>query len=388
MKKLWMIILLVMALAPIKVGASDKVSVANIEVIGPEEIKVGEEFDYKFNFTFSGVGEEAEHNFVLVGFMYEMIYDSDAFLFTRYTTDAWDTGIEQGSNGEYLFLGVVGENTSSQCKNEIYCTTASTSFHFFVNETQKIKSNIKVKLIATIYFDTNDITEDMIDNLTEQQLEEISIVNFVNIEKGKDIKINQPESSTKPVTAPKVEIEEKKVELPKQAEIKNQMGISTTQTESTSGNQQTTPSPSTIKSDNNYLKSIKIEGYPIEFKKDQMKYEIIVEKNLNKLNVIVEQEDEKASVEIKGNDPLKEEIQITVKAENGNEQVYTIFVDSKEKEKIKEPKKKKNIKKELEKAMSDPRVLTIGGILGIILLIVIFVSTRNGRKIDKMLDKM
>ena len=86
MKKLWMIILLVMALAPIKVGASDKVSVANIEVIGPEEIKVGEEFDYKFNFTFSGVGEEAEHNFVLVGFIYEMIYDSDAFLFTRYAS--------------------------------------------------------------------------------------------------------------------------------------------------------------------------------------------------------------------------------------------------------------------------------------------------------------
>jgi len=387
MKKLWMIILLVMALAPIKVGASDKVSVANIEVIGPEEIKVGEEFDYKFNFTFSGVGEEAEHNFVLVGFIYEMIYDSDAFLFTRYATDAWDTGIEQVSNGEYLFLGLLGEDTSSQCRDEIYCTTASTSFHFFVNETQKIKSNIKIKLLATIYFDTNDITEDMIENLTEQQLEEISIVNFVNIEKGKDIKINQPESSTKPVTAPKVEIEEKKVELPKQDEIKNQMGISTTQTESTSGNQQTTPLPSTVKSDNNYLKSIKIDGYPIEFKKDQMKYEIVVEKNVDKLNVIVEQEDEKASVEIKGNDPLKEEIQITVKAENGNEQVYTIFVDSKE-EKTKEPKKKKDIKKELEKAISDPRVLTIGGIFGIILLIVIFVSTRNGRKIDKMLDKM
>ena len=387
MKKLWMIILLVMALAPIKVGASDKVSVANIEVIGPEEIKVGEEFDYKFNFTFSGVGEEAEHNFVLVGFIYEMIYDSDAFLFTRYATDAWDTGIEQVSNGEYLFLGLLGEDTSSQCRDEIYCTTASTSFHFFVNETQKIKSNIKIKLLATIYFDTNDITEDMIENLTEQQLEEVSIVNFVNIEKGKDIKINQPESSTKPVTAPKVEIEEKKVELPKQDEIKNQMGISTTQTESTSGNQQTTPSPPTVKSDNNYLKSIKIEGYPIEFKKDQMKYEIVVEKNVDKLNVIVEQEDEKASVEIKGNDPLKEEIQITVKAENGNEQVYTIFVDSKE-EKVEVPKKKKDTKKEIQKIVSNPRTLIIGGILGIILLIVIFVSTRNGRKIDKMLDKM
>lgn len=386
MKKLLIMFLLIMILVPIKVGAVESISIPSSSIIGNDEASVGDEIKLTFKINFSGVGTEDEHNFMIWGIGYEVLYDSTVLQATNFIPGAWLTPkFEKTDPGYFLVENYYDANNQllNQCRDGIYCTETSSSFEFFIKDTSQKETTVKLGQIAIVYIDLNNI-----ENIEDEFKEEDFLIYTANLNQTKKISIPQSDKVNIEIPTSSIEFSNSsgtglsgikdKVEKQETPKI-------TVPNENSNSNQQTTSSQ--VKSDNNYLKSITIDGYPIEFKRDQMKYEIKVENNIDKLNVIAEQEDDKATVEIKGNDPLKEEIQVKVTAENGSEQVYTIFVDSKE-EKTEEPKKKKDIKKEVEKFASDPRTLIVGGILGAIIIIIIFISTRNGRKIDKMLDKM
>lgn len=386
MKKLLIMFLLIMILVPIKVGAVESISIPSSSIIGNDEASVGNEIKLTFKINFSGVGTEDEHNFMIWGIGYEVLYDSTVLQATNFIPGAWLTPkLEKTDPGYFLVENYYDANSRllNQCRDGIYCTETSSSFEFFIKDTSQKETTVKLGQIAIVYIDLNNI-----ENIEDEFKEEDLLIYTANLNQTKKISIPQSDKVNIEIPTSSIEFSNSsgtglsgikdKVEKQETPKI-------TVPNENSNSNQQTTSSQ--VKSDNNYLKSITIDGYPIEFKRDQMKYEIKVENNIDKLNVIAEQEDEKATVEIKGNDPLKEEIQVKVTAENGSEQVYTVFVDSKE-EKVEEPKKKKDIKKEVEKFASDPRTLIVGGILGAIIIIIIFISTRNGRKIDKMLDKM
>lgn len=386
MKKLLIIFLLIMILVPIKVDAVESISIPSSSIIGNNEASVGDEINLTFKINFSGVGTEDEHNFMIWGIGYEVLYDSTVLQATNFIPGAWLTPkFEKTDPGYFLVENYYDANSKllNQCRDGIYCTETSSSFEFFIKDTTQSETTVKLGQIAIVYIDLNNI-----ENIEEGFKEDDFLIYTANLNQEKKISIPQSDKVNIEIPTSSIEFSNSggtglsgikdKVEKQETPKITVPNGNS-------NSNQQT--APSTVKSDNNYLKSITIEGYPIEFKRDQMKYEIKVENNIDKLGVIVEKEDEKATVEIKGADPLKEEIQIKVTAENGNEQVYTIFVDSKE-EKITESKKKKDIKKEVEKFVSNPRTLIIGGIVIAIIIIYLFISTHNGRKIDKMLDKI
>jgi len=80
-------------------------------------------------------------------------------------------------------------------------------------------------------------------------------------------------------------------------------------------------------SNNNYLKSLTIENYTINFNKDELKYSIKL-KNEEKLNITALPEDENANVTITGNKDLKNNsvIKITVTAEDGTKKEYKINI--------------------------------------------------------------
>ena len=88
----------------------------------------------------------------------------------------------------------------------------------------------------------------------------------------------------------------------------------------------------TAKNNNPMLKDIKIDGYSIEPKFEMFKTEYIltVEEEVDKVEIEAIPDDEKASVEIKGNTTLefgRNEIEIQVTAENGQaKQSYFLFI--------------------------------------------------------------
>lgn len=82
-------------------------------------------------------------------------------------------------------------------------------------------------------------------------------------------------------------------------------------------------------SDNNNLSKLEIKGYNIEFNKDILNYNIIVENNIDKIDIDAVVEDKNASVDINNKDILsigENEITIVVTAQNGNKKTYKIMV--------------------------------------------------------------
>ena len=86
-------------------------------------------------------------------------------------------------------------------------------------------------------------------------------------------------------------------------------------------------------SSNNYLKSLEIEGYTIDFNKDTNEYSIEVPNGTEKVNIKTSLEDTKAKVSGDGEVSISEgtnKLEVKVTAENGNERVYIINVTVKE----------------------------------------------------------
>ena len=81
-------------------------------------------------------------------------------------------------------------------------------------------------------------------------------------------------------------------------------------------------------SSNNYLKSLEVKNYKLDFKKDKNNYTLKVDKDLETLEITALTEDEKSNYTIKGNEKLKNKskIQIIVTAENGDVNTYTISI--------------------------------------------------------------
>lgn len=92
-----------------------------------------------------------------------------------------------------------------------------------------------------------------------------------------------------------------------------------------------TEKPEEEKSNNKDLKSLEVDGYEItpEFSADVTQYSLIIDENVDVLNVKAVADDEKAKVEITGNDNLligENTIEIKVIAEDETEKTYKINV--------------------------------------------------------------
>lgn len=90
-------------------------------------------------------------------------------------------------------------------------------------------------------------------------------------------------------------------------------------------------------SSNNYLQTLKIEGYEIEFDKDKLEYEITVGSDVTSLDITAIAQLSSANVRIYGNDNFKEGeniVTIVVTAEDGSEKTYTIKVNKESAKKV------------------------------------------------------
>ena len=88
----------------------------------------------------------------------------------------------------------------------------------------------------------------------------------------------------------------------------------------------TTTTTVPIKDNNSYLKNLTVKGYEINFYKEKLSYEIVIDKSVNKLEIEYETDSDKATASIRNNDPINviNPIIITVTAEDGSTKDYTI----------------------------------------------------------------
>lgn len=136
-------------------------------------------------------------------------------------------------------------------------------------------------------------------------------------DKVSDGSIYIPKKTTKPTTSTS-----KKTKTTKRT-------TTTTKRRTTKPNNATTTTTTTtapVKDSNAFLKSLTIEGYTINFYKEQLTYEIVIDKTVNKIDIKYETESDKATVNVRNNDPISiiNPIIITVTAEDGSIKDYTI----------------------------------------------------------------
>ena len=106
-------------------------------------------------------------------------------------------------------------------------------------------------------------------------------------------------------------------------------------------------------SSDNYLSSLSIEGYNIDFDKEKTEYTLDVDEDTASVNVSATPSDDKANVIGTGNIKLTDgvnNVKITVIAENGNERVYSITINVKDIDpiKVKVGKKEYTVVKKVE----------------------------------------
>ncbi|MCI6265288.1 MAG: cadherin-like beta sandwich domain-containing protein [Erysipelotrichaceae bacterium] len=90
--------------------------------------------------------------------------------------------------------------------------------------------------------------------------------------------------------------------------------------------------PETEKNKDSKLKSLLITGYTLDFSSDKYFYDLEVASEVEKLEIKATSNSEKAKVTIQGNDHLsfgKNEITITVEAEDGSKSTYSVYVTKK-----------------------------------------------------------
>lgn len=85
-----------------------------------------------------------------------------------------------------------------------------------------------------------------------------------------------------------------------------------------------------VYSSNNYLKSLNIKDYEIDFNKNTLEYKLKVKSNVKYLDITAVAEDYRSRVEINGNEEFKEgenTVTIKVTAEDGSVREYKVLVD-------------------------------------------------------------
>lgn len=159
----------------------------------------------------------------------------------------------------------------------------------------------------------------------------------------------------------------------------------------------TTKKEETKKSSNNNLKSIKLSAGNINFSKDVLTYDVLVDENTDKITIETSCEDKKASVDGTGTYSLKSGInsfKLTVKAEDGSTKTYTInitkdeeqtedtFIEDDTNEELKEDIIDVTKKEEKETEKNNNSKLILFGILVLLIGVVTAIIIKNKLKKD------
>ena len=367
-KNIVTIILLLLICIPIKVNA-DEVAITNTWISGGNKVSPGEELTLSFFISFSGIQKGDPNSLGIAVIDYELIYDDTVFIVTDITSSNWiSSGYKE--NEKYHILSMVGNEDpyKNKCVDGIlYCATYNVTIDFYVKDTDKTSTDIKMGNIVVGLLE-------MIDQNKEYTEDDVVIITGIS------------DASTT------ISIKEKEIIVDKEPSsiIENSKPNINNKIDDIIKNEEPDIS---YKSNNKYLSSLKIENYDIKFYKYIYNYEITVSSSVNKLNLIVEPADSKSKYKIIGADDLKKnnyKVLVEVTAENGDKNTYTINVKVEEDKETNITTSDDNKDEPKKHFKLEKKHIIIGSIIaGVILTLVIiikFIVHIKDRKLERALD--
>lgn len=363
----YIIFLLLVMFIPFNVGA---VSIKDSSVMGVSEKKVGETVSMLFKIEFSDIDNSNPKSLGIWLVGYELIFDDTVFSVVDISSSDWVSNVYK-ENGKYYVLSEVGPDARNMCMNgAVFCDDYFVTIDFFIKDTDKDSSTIKM----------GDIEVGLLDMQDENKEYTLDDLITITSSSGKSQTINikhDDNSNNVEIKEPATILEDKKPETNiKEVSPKKETNNSSDKKENVDDG----------KSGNNYLKSLEVKDYKIDFDKTKNDYEIEVDELIESLEIKVVLEDSKASYKIIGaNDLAKNNNKaiVEVTAENGDKNNYTVQV------KIKENVSSDNSKtKDKSEFKIDDKYLIGGGIiLSLVIVCFIIISIRN-RRIEKALDRL
>ena len=365
--KIYMLIILVIVLFPIKAYAA---KIKTVEIGEVNDIKTGDIVNIPVYIDFFGVNATDPDSFGIGGIIFDIDYDNDVFYFVKAKASGFNTSYDKEDNiiESIIDGGDILENTCTD--NVLYCGKYEVILTFYVNDTDKTSSIIKVNDVVAMGYQ-------LVDGVAESYDEEDIQMIEASPDKGRTFNILKGEVIKE---VPKVET-----------------------TNNTASNEKTLANIVTKKkeeinnddtkdglSSNNYLKELNVKGYILDFYKRTFDYELEIEEGVNKLKIEAISDSDKATVTIVGADDLKEnnnKVLVKVKAEDGNVRTYTINITRMV---VKEQKKLTStlIMDKVNDIWNDYKNYIIIGGLSLLLIIIIgaIIGKINDKKLGDKFD--
>ena len=370
MKKIILLLITIVLVLPLNAKASSA-AISGASMAGTDTVTVGKEFSQSFLVNFSNIKKGTTDTLGIWIVAFELDYDESIFIPQSISTDGnvWNSTIYKQNGKTYVLSEFANDPFKNACVDGVlYCADYLVTIKFYVKDTTNQSSVIKMKNTSAGAFQLQGGSDPEYDTDDMIELE-------YSLETSKTFKINRPEN---------VEVKEPQNVISNSKPVVEKPAVDTNKSsENKSNNQEVKETKNEIKADNNYLKSLEVKNYQIDFKKTLLFYNIDIEKDINQLEITAEAENSKAVVEVIGADNLKEndyQVSIKVKAETGEEKIYTIKANLKEEKENNETKKNNT---------SKPNKLVFiigGGVIALIVVIGVIYNIINNKKIDRGLD--
>lgn len=378
MKKIINFILLIFLMVlPLKVNAE---KISNVKLTLSKEPFVGEEFSIIVGINFHDLSDY-NGSLGVAAVVYELEFDDSIFTILGTDKNDFDSDIYI-SDGKYYILSYIDEtkSTNNRCVDGVlYCKDYIQTINFSTKDTNIDKTKIKIDNVNVALLPIgSDYEEDDIVIINGPSYSLDVTVNRKQVS-NEDVNIKEPDNIVSKPTNNDI-ISDTKPNINnaiKEHPITNNITIDK-------------------KDSNNYLSSIEIVNYNIDFDKDKFEYNIDIDESVNELDVKAISESRKAKIDIKGNNNLKEnnyKIIIDVTAEDNNLKTYTININPKKEEKIeiikdKTDKSKVNKKGKFKISNKTKNIIIICLIILVLIITIIsIICYKKDKEMDKQIDK-
>ena len=366
-KKFILFVFLMMFLIPFQVDAAAITSVTMGSVTEQEE---GSSFYVPVYVNFSGIDKNSVDTYGIYTIAMDLDFDDDSLIVTDIVSDFYESVIYQ-ENGQYIILSAIDEDAiGNKCADQfLACSNYEMKVQFYVKKDAKDISNISIhtvvagvlKVNSTLEYHEEDIEMLEYSNVATRAVSIKKTQNSISEEPNKSVVLEGEAPTIKHDTIEKA-VEEKKQHTP--ANSNNTVNTS--------------------KSSNANLASLSIKDYSIDFKKETLHYDIIIDNDVTSLDIQAQPEDGKATYQVIGAGDLKDEVKIVVKAESGHEITYTIGIKRKQ---MVVPENEKEEEKGIFDKVNHVALYVAGGV-AVVIVLCFLISHHNGRKLDKMLKDL
>lgn len=373
MKKIFFLTLLVISLIiPTMINASE---INRFEIQGFDEVTVGNKFNIGVYIGVSDLKKGTLESYGIAGIIYEIDFDDSILdIVDIAKIDSFESNVYEVENSYYVLSYIDDTNGfKNKCADEVlYCADYLQSFSFYVKNTEVEKTEIKIKNISVMLLPVGSTNE------------EDMIIISCN-EKSHIVNLKQPEKEIVTGTVPESVItNSNNVDI--KEEIKTNVETVITNSNNNVNGQK--------KDSNNYLSSIKIENYTINFNKNKLEYSIDIKEDVNKLDIKVVPESKLSTININGADDLKSnnyKVTIDVISENKSKKTYVIKAKVIEEEEIElnDSSKDESTDSKFQISEKTKNIIIISSIaLGVIIIVVSIITYKKDRELDKKLNKL